>query len=111
MRYENNKIVYEVGDWIISRTDSEPVAFRISKVGEKDELFDKKDGGWLYPYQSNLATQEEIDKATGEEKIMVGNDEVEFYTVEGSTPHAIKVGCVKVDKKLFLKIGKRAEWL
>ena len=50
---------------------------------------------------------EEIDKV--EDKIMVGEYVVNFDTMGGVTD-SIGVGCITVDKELFLKIAKRAGW-
>ena len=64
--------------------------------------------------QYRPATQEEINKATGKEKIMVGEFDVVFGNngFERNTySDYVRVGCVEVQKELFLKIGKRAGWL
>ena len=119
MKYENNKIVYEVGDWAVITgstvgcTEAElGVAYEV--LGwENDNVrllthFDLKRAANHCRFNDvRPATQEEINKAPKEEKIMVGEYEVEFYKVEGSRPHTIKVGCVKVSEELFLKIGKK----
>ena len=104
MKMDGTKIVYEAGDWVISRKDNEPKAFRITKIGSAGGLYDG-DNGWLYDNQADLASQEEINKATGEEKIMVGEYEVEFHGDK------IKVDCVYISKPRFLKIGKKAGWI
>ena len=110
MKYENNKIVYEVGDWVIGQDmDYKDIgsAWQVTEIdinikyGRNDQHFSIV----------RLASQEEIYKATEKEKIMVDEYEVEFYKVEGCRPHTIKVGRVKVSEELFKKIGKRAGWL
>lgn len=122
MKYEGTKIVYEVGDFV-TRIDGEHLGMN---VGDADRIY----GFDEYSNQIQLtkyigvnsrgchtrnlfriSSQEEINKATEEEKIMVGEYEVEYYKVEGSRPHTIKVGCVKVPEELFKKIGKKAGWL
>ena len=117
MKYENNKIVYEVGDFVTRDKDR----WANMEIGDTDKIDSAEDNGdytnlLLSKFRNDgghssnnfrPATQEEINKATEEEKIMVGEYEVEFYKVEGSRPHTIKVGCVKVSEELFLKIGKK----
>ena len=119
MKYENNKIVYEVGDWV--RNDEHNETARIRKIEGDYYFFDlssrpdlcKKVGvgsGWHQ--SSRPATQEEIDKISKEDKIMVGGYEVKFFgSVHNESKNEIKVGCVEVSKELFLKIGKKAGWL
>ena len=128
MRYENNKIVYEVGDWVTfpktpvlwssAFSDNYPInkpiypaTFQIEKYSEEGML------GMNYGWSTDAeyfrpATQGEIDRATEEEKIMVGKNEVEFYRKFNDEPcHKITVGCQEVSKELFLKIGKKAKWI
>ena len=112
MKYENNKIVYEVGDWV--RNDEHNETARIHKIEGGYYFFDlssrpylcKKVGvGSSWHQSSRPASQEEIDKATKEELIYVG----EYMVMFGLD--YIKIGCEKVDKELFLKIAKKAGWL
>ena len=91
MKYKNNKIVYEVGDWITSVVKDDSY-FTMGSVGQLSR-YDGRDW-WVYPshtgnpdypnmcvgkeYLFRPATQEEINKATEEEKIMWGQYEVNF---------------------------------
>ena len=133
MKYEKNKIVYEVGDYVIvsEHKDTPCRYFRddtLCKCAEKNYYspLDKSSivSDWGGTERFNVtnrrgndrqlrpATQEEINKATEEEKIMVGEYEAEFITVDKNYGcHCIKVGCVSVSKELFLKIQKKARWL
>ncbi len=132
MRYEGTKIVYEVGDFgIVSEnknTDSryfkDDTICKCVREGYYSPL-DRNNirDGWygteefrITPGSINSerklrpATQEEINKATEEEKIMVGEYEVKFGSSTGARNDCfgyIKVGCVEVSKELFLKIGKK----
>ena len=125
MKYENNKIVYEAGDWVTITSDyigsvTRGTAYKIGGQYYNQDCLDKQrflyiekddmgsDNG-ICNIQYRLATQEEINKATGNEKIMVGENEVMFFP--NDCPPALLVGCERVTKELFLKIGKRAGWL
>jgi len=122
MKYENNKIVYDCGDWVMptekaahwNRNNSFPC--RIREInGDYADCNDRSNS--CFVGNLRLATQEEIDAATKEEKIMVDSCEVKFIwydiqsTADSEPCTEINVGCVTIRKKLFLKIGKRAGWL
>ena len=115
MKYENKKIVYEAGDWIAVKVGAQPLEIKlINDVRYGQIYYDKSEEyciGNIPDDSKNVrpATQEEIDKA--EDKIMIGEYEVEFWTGVGKFYEKIKVGCVTVSKDLFLKIGKKAGWL
>jgi len=103
MKYEGTKIVYEVGDWVTT-------------IREGSRGFNKPDVGEVFNYSVDKnrirpATQEEINKATEEEKIMVEDIEVKFVKSSVNTTGWIKVGCVSVSEGIFKKIGKKAGWL
>ena len=112
MKYEGTKIVYEVGDWVTCIDNAGSRAnykagetFRVFYV-DKDVLRSgSSPNTGMFLFRFRPATQEEINKATEEEKIMVGEYEVKFFQ------NAIEVGCVAINKELFLKIGKKAGWL
>ena len=121
MHYDkNNKIIYDCGDFVTATENcgdayTKGKAYKVSDTsGERGLLYTALDdkgstaNGWGIRY-FRPANQEEINRV--EDKIMVGEYEVEFYRKEGCTPHAIKVGCVKVPEELFLKIGKKAGWI
>ena len=122
MHYDkNNKIIYDCGDWV-TRVSENHLDMGIGDTDRVEDVVgtsfrlhrfttENGRGGSHEIFNFRPATQEEINKATQGEKIMVGEYEVEFYRKEGCTPHTIKVGCVKVPEELFLKIGKRAGWL
>ena len=121
MKYKNNKIVYEVGDWVAGVLADDSF-FGAGCVGELSE-YDGRDwwsrrhtGNPQYPnccigkeYMFRPATQEEVAIDKVEEKIMVGEYAVEFC--EAPKGRYINVGCVKVWEETFLKIGKKAGWL
>jgi len=124
MRYEKNKIVYEVGDWVkVGNSNDyhkflEPGdVFMIESVQQMSRPASLKLGYRGYAIHSDSVTpasQEEIDKATEEEKIMVGEYRVRFLgddNLRDSKCYYIEVGCAKISKELFLKIGKKAGWL
>ena len=118
MRYEKNKIVYEVGDWVkVGNSNDyhkflEPGdVFMIESVQQMSRPASLKLGYRGYAIHSDSVTpasQEEIDKATKEEEIYVGSNKVDFCCVPDGY---ITVGCQAVKKELFLKIGKKAGWL
>ena len=112
MKYVDNKIVYEVGDWIVGHTEECGRITRIRKDGKY--LYYNVDGAGdhsSYHESSRPATQKEIVKATKEQPIMVGNYEVEFYPgLMTRDNDIIKVGCVEVNKETFLKIKQKAGW-
>ena len=112
MIYVNNKIVYEVGDWVIrpqnysSDVESKRFngkAFPIAGIDSYDAFFYPDNCGEDGFESIRPATQEEIDKV--EEEIKVGEYDVEFEDGQ------IVVGCQIVSKDLFLKIGKKANWI
>ncbi len=138
MKYKNNKIVYEVGDWVIPNGighTKNNVGFPTDRVFRVERTSNDASGYYVHVDKSSSniagyttgfenvrpATQEEINKATKKEKIMIGDYEVVFkpeYTYENGYAETaekprdiITVGCVSVSKELFLKIGKRAGWL
>lgn len=113
MKYKENKIVYEVGDWVVvidKRCNFySKGAFKITGGIDDNWLINEKgifENDWFRP-----ATQEEIDKATEEEKIMVGTHEVKFIKDVVQDWDYIKVGDENVGKELFLKIGRKTGWL
>ena len=123
MKYENNKIVYEFGDWVtvvgVSGSFSKkteaighcfPIVGDVNSFNHGDEFAIDGENKFHVNYTLSdvrPATQQEINKAMAEEKIMVGEHEVKFMPCSGY----IMVGCVQVTRDLFLKIGKRAGWL
>ena len=119
MKYVNNKIVYEVGDWVIrpqnysSDVESKRFngkAFPIAGIDSYDAFFYPDNCGEDGFESIRPATQEEIDKV--EEEIKVGEYKVEFFLgYSDSIVASIKVGCQTVSKDLFLKIGKKANWI
>ena len=120
MKYVNNKIVYEVGDWVVITKEcrtgfSQTMQIKRFLNGILDIQVDNRGEIWgdLYDKESvRPATQEEIDKATKEEEIKVGDYLVKFHNYsETCTDKFIEVGCQKVTKDLFLKIGKKANWI
>jgi hypothetical protein len=113
MKYENNKIVYEVGDWVVKNIDFNyfPADYGAYKVAARIDFGRfrlEKDLNYSF-FDNNFrpATQEEIDKATKEEEIKVGEHKAKI--MDGAS--IIMVGCQEVSKELFLKIGKKAGWL
>ena len=116
MKYENNKIVYEVGDWVtrirdehldMCVGDTDRVVDIFSSASISLQRFTSDSGGGSHENMNfRPATQEEINKATEEEKVFIDEYEVVFYNQD-----KIKVGCVTIREKLFLKIGKKAGWL
>lgn len=127
MRYEKNKIVYEAGDYItvIECSDDSYVGKVFIMKEENTRGYDvqhtkhpSSDTKGAYTFTKDigdkirLSSQEEINKVTEEEKIMVGENEVEFlgsYFPLDIT--RLRIGCVMVDKELFKKIEKKAGWL
>ena len=115
MKYEKNKIVYEIGDWVYV---TERLADNCTKVGDVG-LLTHLDISSNSPYCVNNswckdvrpATQQEIDDAIKEKSIMIGEYEVKFTREEGAYPHAIQVGCVTVSEEQFLEIGEKAGWI
>ena len=110
MKYINNKIVYEVGDWIVGHTEECGRITRIRKDGKY--LYYNVDGAGdhsSYPESSRPASQEEIDKV--EQPIMVGDYKVDFGNgARGEQLDFIKVGCVTVGRLAFLEIKEKAGW-
>ena len=108
MKYEGTEIVHEIGDWV-TRGDETVMITRLCSDGFE---YEPREGAEKILYRSSWyknshpATQEEINKATQEEKIMVGEYEVKFVS-----ENHLHIGCVDVEKGLFLKIGKKARWL
>ena len=118
MKYEKNKIVYEVGDWvyIISTVESSAWGLKDGQVTQitqdyfSNDRLNGKGGTAIRSEYFRPATQEEIDKV--EEEIKVGDYLVKFHNYsETCTDEFIEVGCQKVTKDLFLKIGKKANWI
>ncbi len=125
MKMDGTKIVYEVGDWVVLLFEPENFVVEITKVSGVQIYYKPYNkcsigcSGYL-PKDVRPATQEEINQATKEEKIMVGEYEVEFkgYYPKGghNTGEPLKctqiiIGCVTVYPQDFLKIGKKAGWL
>ena len=120
MHYDkNNKIIYDCGDFVTATENcgdayTKGKAYKVSDTsGERSLLYTALDdkgstnNGWSIRY-FRPATQEEIDKV--EDKIMVGEYEVDFAENTPGNIGYISVGCVTVGKELFLKIAKRAGW-
>ena len=126
MKYKNNKIVYEAGDWVAVKVGAQPLEIKlINDVRYGQIYYDKSEEYCIGNISDDSksvrpATQEEIDKT--EDKIMVDKYEVQFVddyykADDGSTAsnggyagNHILVGCVRVTKETFLKIGKKAGW-
>ncbi len=125
MKTIDNKIVYESEDWVTVLEDSggytKGRAYKVRKMigdvlyTEIDDV-NSRTNGW---HQTNFrpATQDEINSATKEEKIILKDDQGFNYDVKfnGAFPpvggaFSIKVGCVEVSKETFLKIKKKAGW-
>ena len=122
MHYDkNNKIIYDCGDWVTQTGDGYDFIPHTTQVTDirDNEVWVKNNigtGNYLSSKRHNEkfrpATQEEIDKV--EDKIMVGEYVVEFEGYGDGSANGnifIKVGCVRVSKELFLKIGKKAGWI
>lgn len=110
MKYINNKIVYEVGDWVkYTNRDFQTVApiIRVSDFIHLDTSIAGKSVIWSSE-RFEPATQKEIDEAIKEKEIKVGEYIVNF---DFAPNEWIRVGCQTVSKDLFLKIGKKAGWL
>ncbi len=134
MKTIDNKIVYEVGDWVTVTgyprswsssygncpSDAKyPFTGEIIQRSTDDSIgvcgYGLDLGALIENKMIRLATQDEINKATKEETIYVGNGDdyiVEFTAnrepYEGCTE--LRIGCVTVTKDKFLKIKKRAGW-
>jgi len=116
MKYKNNKIVYEVGDWVVRPEKYSGVsamifndkAFQIAGIDEDFFLY-PDDCGRDGLESIRPATQEEIDKALKNDKIMIGEYEVEIPTDKPA--NIIRVGCQIVDQQTALKICKKAGWI
>ncbi len=115
MKMEGTKIVYEVGDWVMptesvdwNRNNSFPCKIREIN-GDCADCNDVSNSC----YVGNLrpATQDEINKATEEEKIMWGEYEVKFLRRDSTDVMGnIKIGCVIVSKELWDKTAEEAGW-
>lgn len=124
MKYSTNgKIIYEAGDWI-TKLNGIWNGIAVHNIG-----ICKIENGFLYwtrkgevttkdSYDSQWelddirpATQAEINRALGNEKIIVGEYEVKFLYDADNIANSIKVGCQEVLKETFLKIGKKAGWI
>jgi len=119
MKCINNRIIYEVGDWVTCidncgamRNYKVGDVSKVSYIGEDILRTENSTDTGMYPRRFRLSTQEEINKATEEEKIMIGGLEVKFLKrVTTSAIGNIRVGCETINKELYLKIGKKAGWL
>ena len=124
MHYDkNNKIIYDCGDWV-TRVSENHLDMGIGDTDRVEDVggtsfrlhrftTENGRGGSHEIFNFRPATQEEINKATGNERIMVGEYEVEFEGYGDNSANGnifIKVGCVRISKELFLKIAKRAGW-
>ncbi len=117
MKYIDNKIVYEVGDWVRCNSENFNSNWqnRVSQIAKAD------DGKYRLTYCVNAeppfsaselipATQQEINKEIQE--IKVGDYKVLFCgIITDKQCEYIKVGCEEVSKELFLKLGKIAGWI
>lgn len=117
MKCKNNKIVYERGDWVVLDFLRGSPAVKIISINDSHidyEPWDEDSSGFTFLAKiKRPATQEEINSATKEEKIVVGDCEVEFIRpgmASGGVMSEIKVGCVAVSKETFLKIKEKAGW-
>ena len=125
MKYDkDNKIIYDYGDWVTITSDYDGSVTRGKsyKIGgeyyrgatenilhiEKDDMgIDNGICGLTY----RPATQEEINKSTKEQPIMVGDYKVDFGNgARGEQLDFIKVGCVTVGRLAFLEIKEKAGW-
>ena len=117
MRYENKKIVYEVGDWVCVTEQLKDNRATVGTIGKLHKVSGGNipyliDGIMSWCRNVRPASQEEIDRATKEEEIKVGDYLVKFHNYsETCTDKFIEVGCQKVTKDLFLKIGEKANWI
>ena len=112
MKYIGNKIVYEVGDWVRYKNPDTGFTdvFQAKAVGKYIEGGSKL-GIVRGAERFRPATQEEIDKATKEQPIMVGDYKVDFGNgARGEQLDFIKVGCVTVGRLAFLEIKEKAGW-
>ena len=115
MKMEGTKIVYEVGDWVFGwhtkENDYYAQAWQIGSF-DREFVYPKCHPDWnTEVHNLRPATQEEINTATEEEKIMIGEYEVDFGNARGDQLDFIKIGCVKVNKELYIETGKKAGWL
>ena len=107
MKYENNKIVYEAGDYCWSNSDE--CVYGISEIFNGENI--TVEHANKYPEFRRPATQEEISRATKEQPIMVGDYKVDFGNgARGEQLDFIKVGCVTVGRLGFLEIKEKAGW-
>lgn len=122
MKYVDNKIVYEVGDWVTAIESSSSGGFKegssyqvslinTNTLGFNQDSSGDKNGWGICNFRP--ATQKEINTALKEYRrpaIKIGEHIVAFTFTSDGCQH-IKVGCQKVTKEEFLKVGKEARWL
>ena len=119
MKYEGTKIVYEVGDFVTLLFEKDEPVVKLTEAGKSSIYYKPYNktsigcagtGSGIRP-----ATQEEVNKATEEEKIMWGQYEVKFdyYFGCGEVGKAknLEIGCVTISKELWDKTAKKAGWL
>ncbi len=128
---DGTKIVYKVGDYVVVSEHLDT----IDRYFKSDTLCKCVGNNYYSPLDKNAitgcwkgirdfsitqinserkvrpATQEEINKVNEEEKIMIGEYEVDFGNARGDQLDFIKIGCVKVNKELYIETGKKAGWL
>ena len=113
MKYTDDKIFYEQGDWVVVSlrgSDGAGDVCRITHTSLTAPYPIHLDyWGSVYEQDIRPATQEEIYKEIKgrEETIEVGGYKVKFS--ENKTH--IEVGCVEVSAAEFRKIGKKAGWI
>lgn len=125
MKVIDKKIIYEIGDYIFVKKDAHKIESHIAytpsmhkylgatvlvTIARTDDDFlrvnDPEGGRWLFdPRWVRPATQEEIDKM--EEPLIVG-DGSHNVVIKGTN---LFVGCQKIEKEQFLRIGKKMEWI
>lgn len=131
MKYEDTKIIYEVGDWVFLDLASTDWIFRIQSIEKNDKVNadivnmngNDYNGDWSgtvrgkFSLSSNAirpATEAEVKLAMSRysENITVGSHKVCFNTVAGTEDvESLQIGCVNVTKEKFIRIGVRAGWL
>ncbi len=129
MRMEGTKIVYEIGDWVtcieggtkVGGGYQEGFVFPITSIDDYNDyqvVWKGENGHGVYNDSIRISTQFEINKATQEEKIMVGDlgtigeREVEFLEIWRGKEKAnrIKIDNVTIYEDQYLEVGKKAGW-
>ena len=86
MKYVDNKIIYEKGDWVTwtKTMDNKNETFQIDKITD-NQLWGS--GSWIESNKVRLATQEEIDKAIAASLYKFRDNKV---TIDGEY---VDIGC------------------